>query len=62
MKNLAKRIGMKQILGIYENCLIGYVPGFSGISICTENRGVAASGFLTYVGAKNYINILKNKK
>lgn len=56
MKNLAKRIGMKRILGIYENCLIGYVPGFSGISICNETRGCVASGFINYKHALDYIN------
>lgn len=53
--NLAKRIGMTRIYGTLNGNLIGIVPGFSGLSVCNINRGVAASGFPNITTAINWI-------
>lgn len=53
---LAKRVGMTKILGTLRGCIIGYVPGFKGVSICNAQRGVVASGFYNFTMATKYIN------
>lgn len=35
---LAKRVGMTKIYGTFHGCIIGYVPGFKGFSICNNTR------------------------
>ena len=60
---LAKRVGMTKIYGTFHSCIIGFVPGFKGFSICNNTRGCFASGFVSFRHAIDYLNgIIKIKK
>lgn len=61
-RKLALMVGMHKIICVYNNALIGYCKGLSGVCIAFEEYGLRGVGLSSTKHAKQFIDNLYNNK